>query len=85
MGASNKLSGFVTYKDALKLTAKQNVENHQNFINPGLVRLLGFLNFDKLFVRAENCSVWDSDGNEYIDFLGAYGALNIGHNNSEVI
>lgn len=85
MASSTKLSGFITYNDALKLTAKQNAENHQNFINPGLVRLLGFLNFDKLFVRAENCSVWDSDGNEYIDFLGAYGALNIGHNNSEVI
>jgi len=80
-----KTPNLITLKEALKLSRKQNIENHRNFINPELDKLLGLLNFDKLFVRAHDCSIWDSDGNQYLDFLGAYGAMNLGHNNSEVI
>jgi len=43
------------------------------------------LGFNKSFVKAKNTIVWDKDGEEYLDFLGAYGALNIGHNNDVVI
>ena len=42
--------------------------------------MLGLLNFDKRFVKAAGMQVWDEDGNVYLDFLGAYGALNLGHN-----
>jgi putrescine aminotransferase len=42
--------------------------------------MLGLLDFDKQFVKAEGVCVWDSKGNKYLDFLGAYGALNTGHN-----
>ncbi len=53
-------------------------------VNPELAKLLGYVNLDKLFVRAKDCSVWDSEGNEYLDFLGGYGALNFGHNRTEI-
>lgn len=35
--------------------------------------------------RAQDATVWDSDGNEYIDCMGGYGIAIIGHCNREVI
>ncbi|MGI6685541.1 MAG: aspartate aminotransferase family protein [Bacillota bacterium] len=79
-----QLPGFVNLKEALAVTREQNRENHRKFINPELVKLMGLINFDKLFVRAQGASVWDEDGNEYLDFLGGYGALNLGHNHPKI-
>jgi len=31
------------------------------------------------FVRGSGCSLWDSEGNEYLDFLAGISVLNIGH------
>jgi acetylornithine/N-succinyldiaminopimelate aminotransferase len=31
------------------------------------------------FVRGAGCTLWDSDGNEYLDFLAGISVLNIGH------
>lgn len=47
--------------------------------------MMVLLGFDKLFINAEGTSVWDNEGNEYLDFLGGYGALNLGHNHPEII
>ncbi len=35
--------------------------------------------------RAEGALLWDVDGNEYIDFVGGIGVLNIGHNHPRVV
>ncbi|GAB7359262.1 hypothetical protein MBLNU230_g5919t1 [Neophaeotheca triangularis] len=32
-----------------------------------------------VFARASGCSVWDPEGNHYLDFLSAYSAVNQGH------
>ncbi|MCQ2519293.1 MAG: diaminobutyrate--2-oxoglutarate transaminase [Lachnospiraceae bacterium] len=37
-----------------------------------------------VFTGAKNSTIWDEDGNEYIDFLAGCGALNYGHNNGEI-
>ena len=55
-------------------------ELHKTYLNSGLLQLMGLLHFDRVFDRALGCSVWDKDGNEYLDCLGGYGALNLGHN-----
>jgi acetylornithine/N-succinyldiaminopimelate aminotransferase len=31
------------------------------------------------FVRGSGCSLWDADGNEYLDFLAGISVLNVGH------
>lgn len=36
-------------------------------------------------VRGEGARVWDVDGNEYIDFIGGIGVLNVGHNHPRVV
>ncbi|GHO69822.1 4-aminobutyrate transaminase [Ktedonobacter sp. SOSP1-52] len=35
--------------------------------------------------RAQGAQLWDIDGNEYIDFVGGIGVLNVGHSHPKVI
>ncbi|ADL07702.1 aspartate aminotransferase family protein [Thermosediminibacter oceani] len=58
---------------------------YSEYVNPGLTSILGLLNFDRTYIKAEGCYVWDAEGQRYLDFLGAYGALNLGHNPPEVL
>lgn len=76
---------YITLEQALTLNRNSIKENYSEYVNSSFVSMLSLLNFDKHFVKAEGVSVWDSDGNEYYDFLGGYGALNLGHNPPEVI
>lgn len=36
-------------------------------------------------VRGEGARLWDVEGNEYIDFVGGIGVLNVGHNHPRVV
>ena len=36
-------------------------------------------------VRGEGAHVWDADGNRYIDYVGSWGPLILGHADPEVI
>ncbi|MBA1336887.1 MAG: PLP-dependent aminotransferase [Firmicutes bacterium] len=76
---------LVTLDQALELNRKQVRDKYKKYVNPGLVTMMGLLDFDKRFVKASGCEVWDQDGNIYLDFLGGYGALNMGHNPEPVI
>lgn len=76
---------LISLDEALKLDRKSIIDLHREYGNSGLVSLLGMLNFDKLFVKAEGVQVWDSEGNMYLDFLGGYGSLNTGHNHPYII
>lgn len=71
---------LIDLEDAINLSKREIRSLYKSYVNPGYVTLLGMLDFDKKFVRAEGVSVWDEDGVEYLDFLGGFGALNFGHN-----
>lgn len=78
-------AGFLPLTEAIKQSREQVVENHKTYLNSSLVMMMGLINFDKQFTRAEGIYVWDNKGNRYLDFLGAYGALNMGHNHPKII
>ncbi|MHC4223495.1 MAG: ornithine--oxo-acid transaminase [Planctomycetota bacterium] len=40
---------------------------------------------DVVIERAEGVWVWDVEGNKYLDFLAAYGAVNQGHNHPRIV
>jgi len=45
------------------------------------VRAFGSVGGDPLFiVRADGPRVWDADGNSYLDFVGSWGPMILGHN-----
>jgi putrescine aminotransferase len=83
--AAAKPAGFISLDGAVGQSREQVAENHKAYLNAGLAMMLGLLNFDKQFVRAEGVCVWDSNGDRYLDFLGAYGALNTGHNHPKIL
>ena len=50
------------------------------------VRAFGSVGGEPLFiVRGEGAHVWDADGNEYIDYIGSWGPLILGHAAPEVV
>ena len=76
---------YISIDAALNLDRGAIRAHYKEHINPGLVSLLGLINADKRFVRASGVSIWDEEGNEYMDFLGAYGAMNTGHNHPRIL
>lgn len=76
---------LLSLDDALKLTRVEVIELHKEYLNASLASLMSLINFTKQFVKAEGVRVWDSEGREYLDFLGGYGALNLGHNHPRVL
>jgi putrescine aminotransferase len=64
---------------ALGLSQKAMGELFGKYVNPGLKTLQSVVGFDKRFVRADGVSVYDEDGNRYLDFVGGYGCLPFGH------
>lgn len=63
------------------LTQAEVEQLHKDFANSGLVELMNLLKFNRKFVSAEGCNLWaEGDDQPFLDFLGGYGALNLGHN-----
>lgn len=58
----------------------RSAELHDRHVNPQMMQVLRIIGFDKQYVKAEGCSLWDAQGNEYLDFLGGYSVFNLGHN-----
>jgi len=54
------------------------------YLNPHLGKLLESINMDKRFVRGEGVHLFDTEGNRYLDFVAAYGALPFGFNPPEI-
>ncbi|MCY6957518.1 aspartate aminotransferase family protein [Clostridium brassicae] len=76
---------FISIEEANDLDEKIINKMYKKNYNPGLYKLFKLSDMNKNFVRASGIHVYDDEGNEYIDFLSGFGALNLGHNNGEVI
>ncbi len=57
----------------------------ERHINPGLAGLLRFTGLDRIESHAQGPYVWDTTGKRYLDFLGLYGTLNLGHRHPRVV
>jgi glutamate-1-semialdehyde 2,1-aminomutase len=74
------------------MTSKQSralFERAQNFIPGGVnspVRACKAVGTAPLFIaRADGCRLWDADGREYIDYVGSWGPMILGHRHPEVV
>ncbi|PKQ19551.1 MAG: putrescine aminotransferase [Actinobacteria bacterium HGW-Actinobacteria-6] len=75
----------ITLERALALERAEMIALYKAHVNPDLCSLLGLIGFDRRFILAEGVEVTDDQGRVYLDFLGGYGALSLGHNHPEVI
>lgn len=76
---------FIKLKDIKNLTSKElNNLYEKNFSNS----LHEFFKLGDMVVqydKASGINVWDTEGNKYLDFMGGFGALNLGHNHPRII
>jgi len=69
--------------DISRLIAERAGENyslHDQHVNRTLVKVLRTIGFDQVYRRAQGSYLYDSLGNDYLDFLSGYGVYNIGRN-----
>jgi putrescine aminotransferase len=66
-------------------TADRIFEQYRDYVNPGLAALVKFMGFDAVEDSARGAIVRDTQGNEYIDCLGGFGALSLGHSHPKVV
>jgi putrescine aminotransferase len=76
---------FVTLEEALVSSRHQMIERFSKHVNPEEARNFRLGDWDKRWVKAEGIHIFDEEGVEYLDFLGGYGALSLGHNPKEVL
>lgn len=58
---------------------------YKDHINSGLYGLLSFMGLDSAEIDAEGWLVRASDGREFIDCVGGYGAYNFGHRHPRIV
>src|SRR3990172_9353625 len=66
-----------------ELIRSRNGENYalyEKYVNFQLAKVLKTIGFDRVYTRAEGCSLFEGDGNEYLDMLSGWGVFNIGRN-----
>ena len=71
------------------MTNSENLFERAKKVIPGgvnsPVRAFGSIGSTPRFIkRADAEKMWDEDGNEYIDFIGSWGPMILGHNNEQV-
>jgi putrescine aminotransferase len=76
---------FVTLEEALASSRHQMIERFTKHVNPEEAKIYRLGDWDKRWVKAEGIRVFDDQGTEYLDFLGGFGALSLGHNPKEVL
>lgn len=79
-----KKEGLISLDAALRLSRADAEDLHARFVNSGLVDIMRMIKFNRNFVSASGVELIDTEGKRYLDFLGGYGAVNIGHNHPRV-
>lgn len=59
-------------------------ELHERHMNRQLPRMLHAIGFDRVYVRAEGCYLYDSAGAEYLDMLAGFGVFALGRHHPVV-
>lgn len=77
-------SDITSLADAIQASESETVARFERYINPEFASMLSRLDLDKTFGNAEGVTVRDTEGEEYLDFLGGYGSLNLGHNHPAI-
>ena len=72
-------------QDILKMSASEASLLYQRFLNPYLGHIIRFMGMNQRFVEAKGAYLRDDKGQEYLDFLSGFGAVNLGHEPEEVL
>lgn len=73
--------------DVARTLAERSGENfalHERYMNHQLARTLRTLGFDRNYIRAEGCYLWDDAGARYLDFLSGFGVYALGRSHPAI-
>jgi putrescine aminotransferase len=79
------MMGFIKLDQINNLSNRKLNMLYKNYFSDSLYKIFKLSGFDNHFVKAKGMKVWDDCGDEFLDFSGGYGTLNIGHNNERVL
>lgn len=65
--------------------AEETIEKYRKYVNPGIANILKFSGFAVPEHDAHGAYIRDVAGNEFLDFVGGYGAFSLGHLNPRVV
>lgn len=63
----------------MRASEHPSVKRFARHVNPWLVELLGVLGYGRMFTRAEGAWMHDHEGHPYLDALGGFGTVSVGH------
>lgn len=63
---------------------RNNLSLHEKYINSAFSKVLKIIGFDQAYVRGKGAYLYDEKGNRYLDFIGGYGAFNLGRNHPKI-
>lgn len=61
------------------------VQTFSDYVNPALSQVLQFIGFSSYEVEAQGSIVRDSTGREFLDCLGGYGTMSLGHSHPKIV
>ncbi len=64
---------------------EKTLESYEQYVNPAMARLFRFMGLATIEEKAEGIYIVDNNGKKYIDCIGGYGSVNLGHSNKEVV
>ncbi len=67
------------------LSDAQVVQTYSDYVNPALSQVLQFIGFSSFEVEAKGSIVRDSSGREFLDCLGGYGTMSLGHSHPKIV
>jgi putrescine aminotransferase len=76
---------LISLEEALQSRTREVREKFKTHLSASFANIQILLNFDRQFIRGEGTKLWDLDGNEYLDFVGGYGSVNLGHNHPRLL
>jgi len=75
---------FIDVEEMENIPEEELKKLYKEHCNPALQKLFRYAGTDIVFSRAYGMEVYDKLGNEYLDFIGGFGALNLGHNDERI-
>lgn len=64
---------------------QKTLESYEKNVNPAMARLFRFMGLATIEETADGVYIIDNNGKKYIDCIGGYGSVNLGHSNKEVV
>lgn len=76
---------YIKLDDIKNIPMESLEELYLRHYNSAFYKLLKMNRLNLHFIKAEGINLWDPDGDKYMDFIGGYGSLNLGHNHPLIL